>query len=54
MRSTAAAMFVLASRCIGQRLCHFVDVVYDLARIGDACRHLESGRFFGKVGLNLL
>lgn len=31
-----------------------VDVVYDLDRIQDAYRHLESGRFFGKVGLNLL
>ena len=31
-----------------------VDVVYDLDRIHDAYRHLESGRFFGKVGLNLL
>jgi hypothetical protein len=31
-----------------------VDVVYDLDRIQDAFRHLESGKFFGKVGLNLL
>lgn len=31
-----------------------VDVVYDLSRIADAMRHLESGRFFGKVALNLL
>jgi NADPH:quinone reductase-like Zn-dependent oxidoreductase len=31
-----------------------VDVVYDLARLQDALRHLESGRFFGKVGVNLL
>lgn len=31
-----------------------VDVVYDLDRIRDAFRHLESGRFFGKVGVNLL
>lgn len=31
-----------------------VDVVYDLDRIQDAYRHLESGRFFGKVGVNLL
>lgn len=30
-----------------------VDVVYDLDRIQDAYRHLESGRFFGKVGVNL-
>jgi NADPH:quinone reductase-like Zn-dependent oxidoreductase len=31
-----------------------VDVVYDLDRIQDAYRHLESGTFFGKVGINLL
>ena len=31
-----------------------VDVVYDLDRLTDAMRHLESGRFFGKVGVNLL
>ncbi|RJF91233.1 zinc-dependent alcohol dehydrogenase family protein [Sphingomonas cavernae] len=31
-----------------------VDVVYDLPRIQDAYRHLESGQFFGKVGINLL
>lgn len=31
-----------------------VDVVYDLDRIQDAYRCLESGRFFGKVGVNLL
>lgn len=31
-----------------------VDVVYDLDRIQDAYRHLESGQFFGKVAVNLL
>ncbi|MDG2003556.1 MAG: NAD(P)-dependent alcohol dehydrogenase [Novosphingobium sp.] len=31
-----------------------VDVVYDLARIQDAYRHLESGQFFGKVAVSLL
>jgi NADPH:quinone reductase-like Zn-dependent oxidoreductase len=31
-----------------------VDVVYDLDRLPDAYRMLESGRFFGKVGVNLL
>ena len=31
-----------------------VDVLYDLSRIQDAYRHLESGNFFGKVGINLL
>lgn len=31
-----------------------VDVVYDLSRIQDAYRHLESGQFFGKVAVSLL
>lgn len=31
-----------------------VDVVYDLDRIHDAYRRLESGKFFGKVAVNLL
>lgn len=31
-----------------------VDVVYDLDRLGDALRCLQSGQFFGKVGVNLL
>lgn len=31
-----------------------VDVVYDLSRIQDAYRHLESGKFFGKVAVSLL
>jgi NADPH:quinone reductase-like Zn-dependent oxidoreductase len=31
-----------------------VDVVYDLDRLADAFRHLQSGRFFGKVAVNLL
>jgi NADPH:quinone reductase-like Zn-dependent oxidoreductase len=31
-----------------------VDVVYDLERIQDAFRHLESGKIFGKVAINLL
>lgn len=31
-----------------------VDVVFDLDRIQDAYRTLEAGRFFGKVGINLL
>jgi NADPH:quinone reductase-like Zn-dependent oxidoreductase len=30
-----------------------VDVVYDLERLADAYRALESGAFFGKVGVNL-
>ena len=31
-----------------------VDVVYDLDRLQDAYRHLKSGKFFGKIGVNLL
>ena len=30
-----------------------VDVVYDLERIQDAYRCMESNQFFGKVGVNL-
>lgn len=38
---------------VEHRIRPVVDVVYDLDRIQDAYRHLESGRFFGKVGVNL-
>jgi NADPH:quinone reductase-like Zn-dependent oxidoreductase len=31
-----------------------VDVVYPLDRLADAYRHLESGAFFGKVGITLV
>ena len=31
-----------------------VDVVYSLDRIQDAYRHLESGQFFGKIGITLV
>ncbi|MET0270568.1 MAG: zinc-binding dehydrogenase, partial [Sphingomonas sp.] len=31
-----------------------VDAVYDLERLPDARRHLESGRFFGKIGITML
>ncbi|QIG80782.1 zinc-dependent alcohol dehydrogenase family protein [Stakelama tenebrarum] len=31
-----------------------VDMVYDLDRLVDAMHHLESGGFFGKIGINLL
>ena len=39
---------------VEHRIKPVVDAVYDLDRIQDAYRHLENGRFFGKVGLNLL
>lgn len=39
---------------VEHRIKPVVDVVYDLDRIHDAYRHLESGKFFGKVGVNLL
>ena len=39
---------------VEHRIRPVVDVVYDLERIEDAYRHLESGQFFGKVGVNLL
>lgn len=40
--------------CASHAIRPVVDVVYDLERIGDAYRHLESGQFFGKIGINLL
>ena len=39
---------------VKHRIKPVIDVVYDLDRIQDAYRHLESGQFFGKVGVNLL
>ena len=39
---------------VQHRIRPVVDVVYDLERISDAYRCLESGRFFGKVAINLL
>ncbi len=39
--------------CAKHAIRPLVDVVYDLARLQDAMRHLESGKFFGKVGINL-
>ncbi len=38
---------------VAHRIKPVVDVVYDLDRIEDAYRMLESGQFFGKVGVNL-
>ncbi len=31
-----------------------VDMVYDLDRLAEAMRHMASGRFFGKIGINLM
>lgn len=39
---------------VEQRIRPVVDVVYDLDRLQDAYRHLQSGQFFGKIGVNLL
>ena len=39
---------------VAHRIRPVVDVIYDFERLGDAYRHLESGRFFGKVGVSLL
>lgn len=39
---------------VRHRIKPLVDVVHDLDRIQDAYRALEFGRFFGKVGVNLL
>ena len=40
--------------CAAHAIRPVVDAVYDLERLTDAYRHLESGRFFGKIGVNLL
>jgi NADPH:quinone reductase-like Zn-dependent oxidoreductase len=40
--------------CARRAIRPVVDVVYDLARLQDAYRHLESAEFFGKIGVNLL
>ena len=39
---------------VDHRIRPVVDAVYDLERLEQAYRHLESGNFFGKVGVNLL
>jgi NADPH:quinone reductase-like Zn-dependent oxidoreductase len=39
---------------VAHRIRPVVDVVFDLDRIGDAYRCMESHAFFGKVGVNLL
>lgn len=44
----------MAAFVVRHKIRPVVDVVYDLDRVQDAYRHLESGKFFGKVGLNLL
>jgi NADPH:quinone reductase-like Zn-dependent oxidoreductase len=38
---------------VEHRIRPVVDLVYDLDRLADAYRALESGTFFGKVGINL-
>ena len=49
-RDQHEAMLAFAAR---HRIHPVIDVVYDLSRLGAAMRHHESGRFFGKVGVNL-
>lgn len=39
--------------CAGHRIRPVVDIVYDLDRLPEAMRLMESGRFFGKIGINL-
>ncbi|MDB5726415.1 MAG: alcohol dehydrogenase, partial [Novosphingobium sp.] len=38
---------------VEHRIRPVVDAVYDLDRLQDAYRALETGSFFGKVGINL-
>jgi NADPH:quinone reductase-like Zn-dependent oxidoreductase len=40
--------------CAEQRIRPVIDAVYDLERLPDALRLLESGGFFGKIAINLL
>jgi len=40
--------------CVEHRIRPVVDVVYDLDRLAEAMRLMESGGFFGKIGINLL
>lgn len=44
----------MLSFCAERRVRPVVDVVYDLDRLADAMHLLESGRFFGKIAVNLL
>ncbi len=39
---------------VKHRIRPVVDAVYDLERLVEALHHLESGKFFGKIGINLL
>lgn len=50
-RTQAEAMIAFM---VEHRIRPVVDVVYDLDRLQDAYHALESGKFFGKVGVNLL
>jgi len=49
-RDQHEAMLAFAAQ---HRIRPVVDVVYDLARLADALRHMESQRYFGKIGINL-
>jgi NADPH:quinone reductase-like Zn-dependent oxidoreductase len=40
--------------CVVHRIRPVVDIVYDLDRLPEAMRRMESGKFFGKIGINLL
>ena len=44
----------MLSFCAANRVRPVIDAVFDLARLSEALRLLESGRFFGKIGINLL
>lgn len=50
-RAAHEAMLAFAAR---HAIRPVIDVVYDLDRLADALRHLESQAFFGKIGINLL
>ncbi|MGB8364938.1 MAG: zinc-binding dehydrogenase [Rhizomicrobium sp.] len=43
----------MAREATTDRIRPVADVVYDLDRLSEAMRLMESGRFFGKIGVNL-
>lgn len=49
-RARHEAMLAFAAR---QRVHPIVEAVYALPRLADALMHLESGRFFGKIGIEI-
>ena len=49
-REQHEAMLAFTAR---HRIRPVIDIVYDLNRLPDAMRRMETGQFFGKIGINL-